>query len=138
MSEFVLSDEYLEDIERQFKAWAEFLNSVIGILAFTLALASLGTKLSWLSASLSLVIVIFVRAGGSHIFPREIERLRKESKHDPKAEVLLTGLSQKHLRISVLMLKYPVFLIGTFLLLSVVFSPLLVAVFPRLSAFFGP
>lgn len=136
-SEFVLSDEYLEDIERQFKRWAEFLNSAIGILAFTLALASLGTKMPWLSAVLSIVVVTFVRVGGSHIFPNEIDRLRKAAKNDPKAKVLLAGLTQKHLGISVLMLKYPVFLIGTLLLFSVAVSPIIVDSFPSLAAFYG-
>lgn len=137
MSEFVLSDQYLEDIERQFKKWAEFLNSALGILAFTLALASLGTKMPWLSAVLCIVVVAFVRAEGGHILPSEIERIRKEARNDEKAKVLLAGLSKKHLGISVLILKYPVFVIGTLLLFSVAVSPLLVDFFPSLAAFYG-
>jgi len=137
MSEFVLSDEYLENIERQFKGWAEFLNSIIGILAFTLALASLGTKLPWLSAVLSLVIVTVVRGRGSHFFPSEIDRLRKAAKTDPKADVILTGLTKRHQSSSVMILKYPIFLIGILFLMSVAASPVLVIAFPILGKFYG-
>lgn len=137
MSTLELSDEYLENIAAQFEKWAEFLNSAIGLLAFTLGLASLGTKIPWISATLSMFIVFLVRAGGGHVFPSEIERLRRASKSDKKADVIVKGLIEKHLNANVLILKYPVFLLGMLFLFSVAASPLLVLIAPFLATYYG-
>lgn len=137
MTGILITDEYLSKVEQQFAAWSEFLNSVVGLLAFTLALASLGTKFPAISGLLSFIVVVLVRGKGSHIFPPEIERLRIDAKHDPKAALVLEGLSRKHLRVTVMVLKYPLFVIGTVLLLTVVFSPFLVKAIPYLAVFYG-
>ncbi|MBF4218218.1 hypothetical protein C5616_23950, partial [Vibrio anguillarum] len=60
MGTYTIDEEYLERVEKQFKKWAMFLNNAIGILAFTLALACLGTNVPWLNACFSVLIVGYV------------------------------------------------------------------------------
>ncbi|MCW8349283.1 hypothetical protein MD535_25200 [Vibrio sp. ZSDZ65] len=123
MGNYSLNSQYTKKVEKQFEKWAEFLNGVVGILAFTLGLASLGTPTPSVSAIFSTVIVIYVWNRGKHHFPKEIDNLRKAAKSDGEAELLLRGLLSKHFGILSLIKKYPAYLVGYLFLLSIVISP---------------
>ena len=125
MNEIILDDKYMTDLREQFKKWAVFLNSIFGIASFTFAIACLGTKTPWLNAWFSLIVVGFIYREKSHIFPKEILRLRMEAKNDEKARVILTGLTTEFLSLWVAITQYPVFLIGYGLLVLIALSPLI-------------
>ena len=86
MHPIIISDEYLEELHRGFEKWAQFLNMGFGLVAFTLSLACLGTKMPAVNAWLSIVVLIFIRYKGSHFVPTEILDLRKRAKTDEKAK----------------------------------------------------
>lgn len=102
-----------------------FLNTGIGLLAFTLGLASLGTNSPALNASLSLIVIILVRINGASFFPREIQRLRKLAKTDSKAKIVLDGLESKHFGFKSNFTKYHLFAFGLiFLIVISVWQPI--------------
>ena len=125
MNDIIITDEYLDDLRQQFKRWADFLNTAIGVFSFSLALACLGTKSPVFNAWLSLLVVTLMRYKGSHIFPAEIVRLRKAAKTDTKAKVALDGLSSEFMSIRTIITDTPVFLIGALLLMLIAASPFL-------------
>lgn len=137
MSDFSISDEYMSELREQFEKWADFLNTAIGLLSFSFALACLGTKTPALNAWLALLVVGFVRYKGSHIFPGEILRLRKAAKTDQKARVVLVGLSKEFLGFKALVTGYPIFLIGALLLMLIAASSWLITPLPFLKAYIG-
>jgi len=137
MSEITITDDYINELREQFKKWADFLNMGFGLVSFTLALTCLGTKTPVLNAWLSLVVVGFIRYKGSHIFPAEIIRLRKASKLDQNARIVLNGLSKEFMSVKALVVGYPVFLLGYVLLCITAASPWLVPFVPILEAYVG-
>ncbi|WP_196361091.1 hypothetical protein, partial [Vibrio anguillarum] len=119
MGKYTIDEEYLERVEKQFKKWAMFLNNAIGILAFTLALACLGTNVPWLNACFSVLIVGYVWFQGKNNFPEEIDKLRKEAKDDKQAKLVVKALVSEHLNWKTMFTKYPVYLLGyVFLLIT--------------------
>lgn len=70
MDKFEITDEYIEEVDTQFDLWATFLNTGIGLLAFTLGLASLGTNSPAFNAGLSVFVIILVRINGSNFFSK--------------------------------------------------------------------
>lgn len=134
---YEISNKLLEDLREQFKLWAIFLNTGIGLLSFTLAIACLGTNAPWFNASLSMAVVVLVRVQGIHYFPKKISELRKAAKTDKKAKVLYKGLESEFLNIKFLLTKCPIFLIGYVFLCFVIFSPLLIKIIPSLVLYVG-
>ncbi len=135
--EYVISDELLAEIQEQFKLWATFLNTGIGLLSFTLAVASLGTNVPWFNAFLSMIVILIIRKQGAHYFPAKVRELRKLAKTDEKAKVLLKGLESEYLSFKTLLLGYPVLLIGLIFLLLVIMSPAITKHLPSLGGYFG-
>ncbi|WP_214649157.1 hypothetical protein, partial [Vibrio anguillarum] len=124
MGTYTIDEEYLERVEKQFKKWAMFLNNAIGILAFTLALACLGTNVPWLNACFSVLIVGYVWFQGKNNFPEEIDKLRKEAKDDKQAKLVVKALVSEHLNWKTMFTKYPVYLLGYVFLLITACSPI--------------
>ncbi|MCG6350424.1 hypothetical protein [Vibrio fluvialis] len=124
MGSYTIDEEYLDLIEKQFKKWAVFLNNAIGILAFTLSLACLGTNVPWLNACFSVLIVSYVWLQGRNHFPEEIEKLRKASKDDKQAKLVLKALLSEHLNWKTMFITYPVYWLGYVLLLVTALSPI--------------
>lgn len=137
MEIFNITDEYLAEVRERFEKWADFLNMSFGLVAFTLALACLGTKMPALNAWFSLAVLAVVRFKGRHLFPAEIIRLRKLAKTDEKARVLLRGLESEFLSLKTAITVYPIFLLGYVLLAVIAFSPVLSVAFPWLGAYVG-
>jgi hypothetical protein len=108
-----------------------------GFVSFTLALTCLGTRTPALNAWLSLFVATFIRYKGNHIFPAEIIRLRKASKLDQNARIVLNGLSKEFLSVKALVAGYPIFLLGYVLLCIIALSPWLVQVAPILRSYVG-
>ncbi len=134
---YEITDELLEELREQFKLWATFLNTGIGLLSFTFAIACLGTKTPWLNALLSMIVIMLIRVQGTHYFPQKIRELRKAAKVDNKAKILYKGLESEFLNTKVLLTKYPIFLIGYIFLCFVIFSPLLIKAIPSLALYVG-
>lgn len=136
-TKYEVSDELLNELRDQFKLWATFLNTGVGLLSFTLAIACLGTKMPWFNALLSMIVVMLIRVQGTHYFPQKVRELRKAAKTDNKAKILYKGLESEFLNTRTLFMKYPIFLIGYLFLCFVIFSPLLVKAVPFLALYVG-
>lgn len=134
---YTITDEFLEDIRDQFKVWASFLNTGIGLLSFTLAIASLGTNIPWVNATLSLIVIVCIRQQGKHYFPVKVKELRERAKNDAKAKVLLKGLESEFLSFKTLIMGYPIFIVGFVFLTLVALSPLIISLVPSLAFYFG-
>lgn len=134
---YIITDELLDEIRDQFKLWATFLNTGVGLMSFTLAIACLGTNTPWINALLSMLIIILIRVQGKHYFPSKVEDLRRRAKEDNKAKVLLKGLESEFLSFKTLVTGYPIFLIGFIFLSLVMISPLLVEAIPALGDYLG-
>ena len=130
-------DLLIEKVEQEFKLWEMFLNNGIGLLSFTLGLASLGTNIPWVSAALSLFIVILIRIQGSNYFPPEIKKLRALSKSNKQAEFYLNGFEKNFFSNYIFIQKYPVFLIGFLFLFFIAISPIYSGFSESVSIFFG-
>jgi hypothetical protein len=107
------------------------------MFAFTLALACLGTKTPAINAFLAFVVVCCVRNQGRHHFPQKIFDLSAAAKTDPKARVLLAGLSQEYMSNKTAITGYTIFVIGLLLLMFVMVSPLIMLMFPSIRAYIG-
>jgi hypothetical protein len=137
MEAISITDQYINDLRERFEKWANFLNMSFGLVAFTFALACLGTKTPAVNAWLSVAVLAFIRYKGNHIFPAEILRLRRLAKTDQKARVVLQGLDREFLSLRAAIVGYPIFLIGYVLLAVIAFSPLLSRIFPILQTYVG-
>lgn len=137
MEPITITDEYLSEVRERFEKWANFLNMSFGLVTFGFALACLGTKTPVINAWLSIAVLAFIRYKGNHFFPAEITRLRKLSKVDEKARILLKGLENEFLSFKVAVISYPVFLLGYFLLTAIAFSPFLSNLIPGLGTYVG-
>lgn len=121
MQNHIVKKQYFEDISAQIKLWYMFLNNATGLLAFTLALASLGTPYPTICSGLSLLIIFLVHFEGKKYFPKELKKLRKKAKNDEEARDLLHKLERKYLSLRALITETPVYIIG-FTSLFIVFA----------------
>jgi hypothetical protein len=137
MEDYVIKDELLDKVRDQFKLWAMFLNNGVGLLSFSLGLASLGTNIPWVSAILSIVVVILIRNQGKHYFPSEIKKLRDIAKNEEKARILLKGLEAEYFSNKKMIKEYPLFLIGFVFLMSVALSPMFLGFYGSINLFYG-
>ena len=132
-----IDDALLDDIKKQFESWSNFLNTDIGILSFTLAVACLGTDVPWFNAILSLFVVGWVRVKRDEYFPPQIKDLRKYAKNNKKAAILLKGLESEFFSLRALVVDYPIFWLGFLFLSSVAISPIIVGIMPFLGVYYG-
>lgn len=58
----------LDLVRREFENWQSFLNNTIGVLAFTLGLASLGTHSPDFNAALSVAFLLTVSYSARQLF----------------------------------------------------------------------
>ncbi|EHA1127555.1 hypothetical protein FG475_21110 [Vibrio navarrensis] len=137
MDKIELTNEYIEQIDEQFKVWANFLNTGIGLLSFTLAIACMGTESPTINATLSLIVIFFVRINGSQYFPYEIQQLRAKAKSDEKAEIILRGLEQKYFGFKTNFTMYPMFIFGLLFLMAVSLSTSIAMIFPWWGGYIG-
>jgi len=122
MEKIVITDEYLTDIESQFETWASYLNTGVGLVAFTLALACLGTNSPAINAWLSILVISLTYKNGRKFFPAEINNLRSLAKKDKKAKLVLDGLMKTHFGFKTNFTKYPLFMFGYIFLFLIAFS----------------
>ncbi|EGR0413316.1 hypothetical protein FG168_18560 [Vibrio cholerae] len=125
MGTYKIDSKYMRKVEEQFERWSNFLNSAIGVLSFTLGLASLGTPVPWINALFSLIIVIYVWKQGRYYFPKEIEKLREKAKGDEQAELVLNALISKHLNSKRVFKVYLIYWFGFIFLSMIAISPLI-------------
>lgn len=122
MEKIEVTDEYLADITSQFEIWASYLNTGVGLVAFTFALACLGTASPAINAWLSIIVISLTYRSGRKFFPAEINNLRSLAKNDKKYAILLNGLMEEHLGFKTNFTKYPLFLFGYLFLFLIAFS----------------
>ena len=137
MPDFVIDDEYRERVDSQFEKWSTFLNTSIGFLSFTLALASMGTPAPVINSWLSLIVVILIRISGAQFFPQEIKDLRKKAKTNPNAKIVLDGLEARHFSAKATFKKYHLFVFGIVFLFCIAFSHIIVKIFPAWAGYVG-
>ncbi|ENM5903744.1 hypothetical protein DX885_003885 [Vibrio mimicus] len=137
MDKIELTNEYIEQVSEQFKLWANFLNTGIGLLSFTLAIACMGTESPTINAVLSLIVIFFVRISGSQYFPHEIQQLRAKAKSDEKAKIILLGLEQKYFGFKTNFTMYPMFVFGLFSLIAVSMSTSIAKILPWWGTYVG-
>ncbi|EIN5961877.1 hypothetical protein [Vibrio cholerae] len=137
MDKIELTNEYIEQVSEQFKLWANFLNTGIGLLSFTLAIACMGTESPTINAVLSLIVIFFVRISGSQYFPHEIQQLRAKAKSDEKAKIILLGLEKKYFGFKTNFTMYPMFVFGLFFLIAVSMSTSIAKILPWWGTYVG-
>lgn len=71
-----------DKIGEKLREWREHLNVLIGVLAFSLAMTSLGTPYPGITAALSLAFIFSVSYSKQHLFPIELLQMRKSPKSD--------------------------------------------------------
>ncbi|MCQ9052113.1 hypothetical protein [Vibrio diabolicus] len=132
MDKIELTNEYIALVSEQFKLWANFLNTGIGLLSFTLAIACMGTSSPSVNGALSLLVIFFVRISGSQYFPHEIQQLKVKAKSDEKAKIILLGL--EHITNFTM---YPMFMFGLLFLIAVSLSTSIAEYFPWWETYVG-
>ena len=137
MDKIELTNEYIEQVSEQFKLWANFLNTGIGLLSFTLAIACMGTESPTINAVLSLIVIFLVRISGSQYFPHEIQQLRAKAKSDEKAKIILLGLEQKYFGFKTNFTMYPMFVFGLLFLIAVSLSTSISKILPWWGTYIG-
>ena len=137
MNKVELTDKYVAQLDSQFELWANYLNIGIGLLAFTLAVACLGTESPVINAWLSIVVLSLLRFNGNKFFPEEIKKLRLQSKEDQAAKIVLDGLDKRYFGFKTNFSKYPVFTLGFLMLIAVAFSYQIAKVFPVWGSYVG-
>ncbi len=137
MEEYIITDELVAKVKKQFNLWAMFLNNGIGLLSFTFGLASLGTPIPWVRALMSLIIVLYIRCQGEHYFPSEITKLQEIAKEDKNARILLKGLKAELFSTKKLFTEYLVCLIGILFLTSIALSPFVLGFNGTFSLYFS-
>jgi len=137
MNKIEITDDYIARIDSQFELWASFLNTGVGLLAFTLAVASLGTESPVINAWLSIIVVLLVRIKGDKFFPKDVKELRQQSKEDAKAKLVLDGLEKRHFSFKTNFTKYPLLLIGFVMLMAVAFTYQIIKIFPHWGVYVG-
>ncbi|WP_062270525.1 hypothetical protein [Endozoicomonas arenosclerae] len=127
----------LNAIIDEIEQWLTFLNTVIGMLSFTLALACLGTNTPAINAFFSFIIVILAVEQEKRSLLGKTRKLRAAAKDNEKADIILKGIEQKYLSIPKLIFKSPIYLMGFGLLLCVIISPFVFNEYPYLTEYFN-
>lgn len=132
------SNNRTKAIEDEFAIWRSFLNNVIGVAAFTLGLACLGTHSPSTNAFISLIFVSLMRWQGSNAVPPTLLRLRELAKDNPDFKYMVDSLVDDQLSWRKLLTKYCVFAAGFLFLCIVAISAPLKHFLPILNNYFGP
>lgn len=125
----------LDSIRHEFETWQSFLNNTIGVLAFTLGLASLGTHSPSFNAALSIAFLLSVSYSARQIFPNTYKKIRDKKNKSEEEEIFFKGLTKHHFSIH----KYAVYALGYSYLVFIATSSHWVTIFPALTSYIhGP
>lgn len=114
--------ENIQELETQIREWEFFLNSTIGILGFTFALACLGTNSPSLNGFLSLVFLSCVYKLGLKHFPPMLKELRNRSeRRDAQEDIFYLGSMKRYFSLKRAILNNPLFVSGYLFLAFVIF-----------------
>jgi hypothetical protein len=137
-------DKLINETDKQVEEWALFLNNVIGILAFTLGLASLGTSTASFNALISLAFLSLVWFQGKHKFSENIANLRKKLKESKEADhsheklkVILSGFEKRYFGAKALLTQFPIYVFGMLFLIILISGKLFAPYSPLLSSYLG-
>ncbi len=110
-----ITPEMIKHIEAEYAEWGEFLNGVIGLLAFSFGLSCLGTDRPDITGFMSLVFILIFALYGKTKFPQKLKDLRKEELSGID-ELILLGFERKYFSPMAVIKNFPVGLIGWFFL----------------------
>ncbi|WP_152558641.1 hypothetical protein [Endozoicomonas numazuensis] len=127
----------LDAIIDELEQWFSFLNTVIGIMSFTLALACLGTNTPAFNALLSVIIVILAVEQQKRFYLEKVRKLRKSAKKNETADLILEGFESRHLSTIKIMLRLPMYWLGFGLLICIMISPQVFNGHPLLIEYFN-
>ena len=123
-----ITQDTLLEIESAYARWSEFLNGIVGILAFSFGLSSLGTNNPQFFASLSLCFLLVVMLYGQKHFPKKIKELRKEKLVEIDSLILI-GIEKKYFGIKALFKNFAIYLIGWLFLVAIIAFDVIIRVF---------
>lgn len=108
----------LSAIEAEYAKWKEICNGVVGVIAFTLAVASLGTPCPSVWAWASSVFVVLLMGHMQVHFPKIIRALR-ESELAELDQLVLQGIEKKYFNLRAAVTSFNVYLFGWIFLVFV-------------------
>lgn len=106
-----INKKTLADIELEYAKWSEFLNFVVGVLAFSLGISCLGTDRPDVTAFLSLLFVFIIMLRGQKYFPKRLAELRR-AELTGVDEVAYLGLRKKYFGLRAVLKNFAIYLIG--------------------------
>lgn len=113
----------LEKLDSQFIVWQEFLEQIVGVTAFGLALGSLSLPtpfLSLIASLLSFVILNSIIERNKDKFPKLYEHTRNKTQKSKKDVALIAYAKYELLHYK----KYPIYMVGTLSLGAVLIGSL--------------
>ena len=113
----------LEKLDSQFIVWQEFLEQIVGVTAFGLALGSLSLPnpfLSLIASLLSFVILNSIIERNKEKFPKLYEHTRNKIQKSKKDLALIAYAKYELLHYK----KYPIYMVGTLSLGAVLIGSL--------------
>ncbi|MCY1548438.1 hypothetical protein D9M68_845490 [compost metagenome] len=116
-------------VTKELNEWERHLNEIVGIMCFTLAMASVGTPTPQLWSMLSIVFVLLFQRGASKGKMELLTQLRNKKNRTNYEEFLLNEITS-----SLKPIKFMVFIIGFVLLVAIASAPIFSAIF---SVLFG-
>jgi hypothetical protein len=107
-------------LDNEFKAWEDFLNNVIGVLAFTLAMASIGTNSPSTNAFISMLFLLILMGNRRSLFPAILVMLRAKENRTRTEEESRKSIERGRLGLKAFLRRYSVYVAGWLFLVFVV------------------
>ena len=105
-----------------FKPWRYFLNNVVGVLAFSLGMASLGTDSPSTNATISMLFLFILIFNKRRLFPPQLIMLRTKDNRTQTEEDCRRSIEKKQIGLSSLFKLYTVYASGWAFLIFVAAS----------------
>jgi len=111
-------------ITKELNEWERHLNEIIGIMCFTLAIASVGTPTPQLWSVFSIIFVLVFQHGASKGKMELLSQLRDNKDRTEYEDFLLKDITD-----NIKPMKFPAFIFGFVLLIVIASAPLFFALF---------
>lgn len=115
-------DEFIKKLKKDLDTWVEYLNDIVGALAFTLAVASLGTNHPEIIARISLAFIILIMLIRQSHFPRTLKELRRKKDKTDLEIIVQKGIEAHYFSVTTSIVNGAVYFVGIIALLIVAFG----------------
>jgi len=115
-------------LAEQFNTREDYFNNILGVLAFSFALGSLGTNSPSINATISLLFIITLMKFGP--FPPLVNMLRSKDNRTQSEENTRITIESKNLGIHAILTRYTICVLGCLALAFVISSNTLGNYFP--------